>query len=118
MRNNDPSLPIVQGAMLSYLHDGLEVRLAIETPAWYIWLNSATGFSYRGLFGSFTARKERAGNKRGDWYWRAYHKRSGKLHRAYLGRSANLTGAHLDTVAAMLASQREEEEKREEAGAA
>src|SRR3954470_20144127 len=109
MRSNNHSLPVVQGAVLSYLLDGHETRLAIGTPAWYSWLDGATCFVYRGPFGSFTARKERAGNKRGDRYWRAYRKRSGKLHRAYLGRSADLTGARLDAAAARLVPQREEE---------
>src|SRR4051794_36227250 len=74
MRNNDLSLPVVQGATLSFLGDGREAPLAVGTPAGYAGLQPASGSAYRGPLGSFTARKERAGNKRGDWYWRAYRK--------------------------------------------
>ncbi len=48
---------------------------------------------------TFTARRERAGNKRGGWYWRASHQHDGKLHRVYLGTSEELTLEHLHTVA-------------------
>jgi hypothetical protein len=48
-------------------------------------------FAFRSAFGTFTARKEQASNKRGGWYWRAYRKREGKLHRVYLGKSEEVT---------------------------
>jgi LuxR family maltose regulon positive regulatory protein len=44
-------------------------------------------------------RRERAGNQRGDWYWRAYRKRDGKLHRIYVGKTGELTLERLDAVA-------------------
>src|SRR5215469_14135256 len=81
--------------------------LTVGTPAWYAWLDTTTRFAFRSPFGTFTARKERAGHQRGEWYWRAYRKRGGKLYRAYLGHSAALTGAHLHAVAAKLAAQQE-----------
>ena len=42
---------------------------------------------FRSKEGHFTARKERAGNRRGETHWRAYRKRGGKLHQAYLVHS-------------------------------
>jgi hypothetical protein len=79
MSNDDNSTPIVQGQTLLYLSDGRARRVQVGTPAWYAWLESATRFAFRSPFGTFTARKERAGNQRGGWYWRAYRKRGGKL---------------------------------------
>jgi predicted ATPase len=52
-------------------------------------------------------RREQAGNKRGGWYWRAYHKRAGKRRRVYLGRSEELTPERLNAVATHLAGQDE-----------
>lgn len=43
-------------------------------------LSSATTFAFRSEVGTFTARRERSGYKRGGWYWRVYHKREGRLH--------------------------------------
>jgi len=109
MRNDDHSTPVVQGETLIYLCDGQDSRLTVGTPAWYAWLGTATHFAFRSPFGTFTARKECAGNKRGDRYWRAYRKRGGKLYRAYLGQSAALTSLHLNAIAAKLSAQQEED---------
>src|SRR5579875_1414091 len=102
---DDRSIPIVEGEALLYLSDGQNGRLPVGTPAWYAWLDTATRFAFRSPFGTFTARKERAGNRRGGWYWRAYRKRGGKLYRAYLGHSATLTNTRLQAIAARLAAQ-------------
>ncbi len=107
MRNDDHSTPVVQGETLIYLSDGQDSRLTVGTPAWYAWLGTTTRFAFRSPFGTFTARKECAGNKHGDWYWRAYRKRGGKLYRAYLGQSAALTSLHLNAIAAKLSAQYE-----------
>src|SRR5215472_17499308 len=107
MGNDDNIIPVVQGETLLYLSNGQHDRVQVGTPAWSAWLESATRFAFRSPFGTFTARKERAGHQRGEWYWRAYRKRGGKLYRAYLGHSAALTGAHLHAVAAKLSEQQE-----------
>ena len=54
--------------------------------------------------GTFTARKEQAGNRRGGWYWKAYRKDGGKLSSAYLGKSERVTLERLHAVATKLAS--------------
>ena len=97
--------PIVQGDVLIYQRDGAECSLAVGTPAWYAWLEIVTTFAFSSSYGTFTARREQAGNRRGGWYWKAYRKRNGKLHRAYLGKSEELTLDHLNTIAAALAGE-------------
>src|SRR5207244_1531543 len=75
------------------------------TPYWYAWLTTASTFAFTSDSGTFTARKERAGNKRGGWYWKAYRKRGGTLSSAYLGKSETLTIERLQAVAALLAGE-------------
>src|SRR5260370_11315904 len=105
MRNKDDTLPVVRGDTLIYQRGGQDYRLPVGTPAWYGWLSTERTFAFRSAFGTFTARKEQASNKRGGWYWRAYHKRKGKLHRVYLGKSEEVTLERLNTVAAALTAQ-------------
>src|SRR5258708_10655981 len=99
--------PIVRGDTLSYQQEGQEQTLVVGSAAWHAWLPMANAFAFRSDSGTFQVRKERAGNKRGGWYWRAYYKRHGKLHRAYLGKSEELTLERLNTVAATFAAQAE-----------
>jgi LuxR family maltose regulon positive regulatory protein len=95
--------PIVRGNTLTYQQDGQKQVLLVETPAWYAWLESATSFAFTSQAGTFTARKERAGNQRGGWYWKAYRTRHGKLTSLYLGKSETVTLARLQAVAQALA---------------
>jgi predicted ATPase/DNA-binding CsgD family transcriptional regulator len=97
--------PIIQNGILTYLRDGSLVQMVVDSSDWYDWLQTASTFTFRNEHGSFTARKERAGNRRGRLYWRAYHTRNGKLHRIYLGKSGELTLERLRATAAMLAGQ-------------
>lgn len=94
--------PAIQFDTLVYSQDGQGYLLEVGTPAWYEWLNTVTTFAYQSEQGSFTARKEQAGNRRGGWYWKAYRKREGKLYRAYLGKSEELTLERLCKVAESL----------------
>jgi predicted ATPase/DNA-binding CsgD family transcriptional regulator len=91
--------------MLTYERDGQAHTLLVGTPAWYHWLQTATSFIFRSDDETFTARKERASNQRGGWYWLAYRQRDGKLHRLYLGQSEEVTLQRLRAVAAKLAGQ-------------
>src|SRR5205823_10745499 len=61
--------PVVTDDTLSYQEQGHEQIVPVGTPAWYAWLQSARAFTFRSSSGQFTARHERAGNGRGDWYW-------------------------------------------------
>ena len=96
--------PLVRGNTLTYQHDKQEQVLLVETPAWYAWLETASSFAFTSEAGTFTARKERAGNQRGGWYWKAYRTQHGQLASHYLGRTETLTLARLQAVAQSLAA--------------
>ncbi len=97
-------IAIVSGETLIYHQDDKEQRLYVGTSAWYEWLTAATCFAFADEQGSFTARKEQVGNKRGGWYWKAYRKQQGKLFRVYLGKSEELTSERLHAVSVALAA--------------
>ncbi len=80
------------------------LRMTIEGPAWFAWLDEVSSFAFHGQSGSFTARKET--KQRGAVYWYAYRKREGKLAKKYLGKTADLTFARLEDVAGMLPADR------------
>jgi len=94
--------PTVQKDMLIYQLDGQTREITLGTSEWYAWLGLASTFTFRSATGIFTARRERAGNKRGGWYWKAYRKRGGKLFSAYLGKSEALTVERLHAAMAQL----------------
>ncbi len=94
--------PTVQEETLTYQRDGQTQEILLGTAEWYAWLDSAATFTFRSASGTFTARKERSGNQRGGWYWKAYRKRRGKLFSVYLGKSETITGERLQAVAASL----------------
>jgi predicted ATPase/DNA-binding CsgD family transcriptional regulator len=97
--------PVVRGKLLHYRQHGHEETIIVESAEWYRWLDTVSVFAFKSPRGSFTARKEQAGNRRGGWYWRAYRKRSGTLYRAYLGKSEELTLATMHAIASQLAAQ-------------
>ncbi|MFL5659016.1 MAG: hypothetical protein ACJ8CB_33145, partial [Ktedonobacteraceae bacterium] len=102
-REESAVTPTVQGETLVYRQDGQEQVLPVDTAAWFAWLETASTFSFGSSEGSFTARREQAGHKRGGWYWKAYRKQHGKLSSRYLGKSETITLAHLQMVAQALA---------------
>src|SRR5436309_16065113 len=102
-REESAMTPKVQGETLVYREDGQEQVLTVDTAAWFDWLETASTFFFISETGSFTARRERAGHKRGGWYWKAYRKQHGKLSSRYLGKSETITLARLHTVAQALA---------------
>jgi hypothetical protein len=97
--------PTVRGDRLVYQdqQNEREQVLVVGTPAWYGWLTTATTFAFTSDSGTFTARKERAGNKRGGWYWKAYRTQHSKHSSLYLGKSEALTLERLHAVAQTLA---------------
>jgi predicted ATPase/DNA-binding CsgD family transcriptional regulator len=84
--------------MLIYEQHGQEQSLRVGTPEWYLWLTTASLFTVTDSSGTFTARKERAGSKRGGWYWKLYSRQNGKLCSAYLGKAEALTLERVTTV--------------------
>src|SRR5437879_4048108 len=105
MKNKNPAVPVVHTNTLSYQQDQQNMRLQVGTAAWYAWLSTTHVFAFRSMFGTFTARKERASNQRGGWYWRAYRRCKGKLHRVYLGKSDEITLDRLNAAAMTLTRQ-------------
>jgi predicted ATPase/DNA-binding CsgD family transcriptional regulator len=101
--------PIVKDGILTYHQHGSFAQVEVGSSDWYAWLETASSFTFRGEHGSFTARQERAGNRRGSPYWRAYCTREGKLQRIYLGKSRKLTFERLIAVATEMAGQSDEE---------
>jgi hypothetical protein len=95
--------PIVRSDTLVYQQHEHEQVLVVGTPSWYAWLETASSFAFRSDAGTFTARKERAGNQRGSWYWKAYRMHHGKLSSLYLGKSETLSLERLHAVAGSLA---------------
>lgn len=93
----------VEDGTLVYERQGQQVVMTVGTPSWYTWLETATTFTFVGSEGAFTARKARAGNRRGGWYWRASRFQRGRVFRCYLGVSSNLTLSCLQKAARRLA---------------
>ena len=93
------TIPTIEKNSLVYHQDGLDQRILVGTPDWYAWLATATTFRFRNEHAIFTARRERASNRRGGWYWKAYSFQGGKRHRVYLGRAEDLTLDHLNAAA-------------------
>jgi LuxR family maltose regulon positive regulatory protein len=86
----------------------------VGSEQWFAWLceETSTIFSFHALDGSaYTVRKERAGSRRGGWYWKAYRTYQGKLYRAYLGKSEDLTLTRLNEVALTLAERAHSKEQ-------
>jgi predicted ATPase/DNA-binding CsgD family transcriptional regulator len=94
--------PTLHEDTLLYQQDGRTQKIKLDTSEWHEWLSTASTFTFRSASGTFTARKERAGNNRGGQYWKAYRRRGGKLLSAYIGKSESLTIERLHAVAAQL----------------
>ncbi len=109
MSKKEQTTAIVAGERLCYQQDGEDYQLHVGTSAWYAWLQTATLFRVRSALGTFTMRREQAGHQHGAWYWRAYHKRDGKLYRVYVGQGEEVTPERLNTVARQLFGQGEQQ---------
>ncbi len=90
--------PRVHDDQLVYQQNGQARVLTVGTPAWYAWLLTNSTFTFRGNVGSFTARKEQAGNQRGGWYWKAYRKHLGKLCSTYLGKISEMDHMYVSLI--------------------
>src|SRR5689334_16898886 len=85
----------IQGETLIYQQDGEAVKIAVDSSAWFAWLEHASSFTFRNEEGHFTAYKTQAGNRRGGYYWRATRRSHGRLYSFYLGASTRLTHQRL-----------------------
>src|ERR1700738_4747083 len=100
------STPTIHNSTLHTYEEEQEISIVVGSEQWFEWLRKETStiFSFHALDGSYTARKERAGNRRGGWYWKAYRKDQGRLYRAYLGKPEDLTMAQLTEIAQELST--------------
>lgn len=100
------STPAIHNNILFSYGEGQVSSIVVGSAQWFEWLDLETSmiFAFHSLDGSFTARKERIGNQRGGWYWKAYRKYQGTLYRAYLGKPEDLTSTRLNEIALSLAN--------------
>jgi hypothetical protein len=75
-------------------------RIALDSAAWFAWLDGSDAFVYTTSAGAFTVRRERRGA--GAGFWRAAKKQAGRLRRIYLGQTPSLTAERLADVAQLL----------------
>jgi len=85
--------PVVRHHCLQLPNDTAHIELdgCPLGAAWFLWLQTATRFSYalgRPTYYNLTFRHEK---RRHGLYWYAYLKVDSKLHNAYAGRSPDLT---------------------------
>ncbi|HEY4384324.1 MAG TPA: LuxR C-terminal-related transcriptional regulator [Ktedonobacteraceae bacterium] len=90
------------------------MSIVVGSEQWFAWLDkeTSTTFSFSTRDGSYTARRERVGNRRGGWYWKAYRRHQGTLYHAYLGKTEQLTLARLSEIALTLSARMHEQTKR------
>lgn len=75
-------------------------QIALDSPAWFAWLDGSDAFVYKSTAGAFSVRRERRGA--GAGFWRAAKKHAGRLRRIYLGQTQNLTAERLTRTAQLL----------------
>jgi len=94
-----------------FCHPESEPLCAVDSPAWFAWLETATIFRYFSQqrqnwhshyyspFAPISLRRER---RRQGWLWYAQRRVRGLLHKRYAGRSVDLTALRLDEIAVSL----------------
>lgn len=88
------------GILCKYIEEAAFIDpIAVESLAWYAWLERHRSFRFEHPVGTFTARKEQ---RSGGWYWYAYRRKDGRLRTAYLGKSAELSAVRLHFIATEL----------------
>ena len=104
------STPLIRQERL-YVSDQQTPLCAVDSPAWFAWLSTATAFrfassqrrmiirGYGPLLAPISLRKER---RRHGMFWYAYRRAHGQLHKRYVDRSHQLTLAKLNEVASAL----------------
>jgi len=85
------STPVLRDGILTYQQQNATHTIVVGTPLWESWLRGAKAFVVEHELGTLTVRKERAGNRRGREYWRAYYRCHGTLHRMYIGKTEEIT---------------------------
>jgi ATP/maltotriose-dependent transcriptional regulator MalT len=96
------TIPNVTGERL-YQSESENDPIVLGTPEWYDWLDQHTAFTFIDAASTFTARKSMLHT--GGSYWKAYHRRQGKLYRIHLGHSYALTLERLQAAARAFAGE-------------
>src|SRR5215831_4795953 len=97
--------PAIATYELYQTRDREVLRIALDSPEWFAWLDQVSSFAFAGKGGHYTARKE--ARQRGGRYWSAYLAIGQHLTKKYLGRSADLSLARLEHIAETLRAQSE-----------
>jgi LuxR family maltose regulon positive regulatory protein len=79
-----------------YTNNPLTTGLALDSPAWFIWLEAETTTSFYFQDGDFGMTVRRESRQRGSRYWLAYHFSQGKLHKVYLGTTPKVNRTSLE----------------------
>jgi LuxR family maltose regulon positive regulatory protein len=79
-----------------YTDDPQTTGIALDSPAWWAWLesNAAPSFYYQTPLAGCTLRREV--KQRGGCYWVAYRCSHRTLHKVYLGPARSITRLALD----------------------
>lgn len=94
-----------------YLDEGSKPVCPMGTPAWFIWLETATSFRYhtqqqievvKGFTRPMRPISVRKEKRRRGFLWYAYIRTYGQLYKRYVGKTTALTQDRLDEVAALL----------------
>ena len=76
------------------------LRIVVESPDWFAWLDQVSSFAFVGKSGRYTARKE--AKQRGGRYWYAYLTMGEHLTKKYVGKTADLSLVRLEHIAEVL----------------
>ena len=95
-------IPRVEGEWLFQSESEVDPIL-VGSPAWYDWLEHQSTFTFVDQALTFTARMSVL-RTRGS-YWKAYHRRQGKLYRIHLGHAHTLTLERLQAAAQAFAGE-------------
>jgi LuxR family maltose regulon positive regulatory protein len=96
------AIPSVKGGRL-YRSETESDPIVVGTSAWYNWLEHHIAFTFVNRVSTFTARKSTLRTK--GSYWKAYHRRQGKLYCIYLGHAHELTLEQLQAAARAFAGE-------------
>src|SRR3954451_19583101 len=75
-------------------HARKALPIALDSPAWFTWLESASSFAFVGQNDRYTVRKEAKSG--GRLYWYAYLAREDHLLKKYVGKTSALPLARLE----------------------
>ena len=94
-RGASKKTPVILNNIL-YTNNPLTTGIALDSPAWFIWLEAETTTSFYFQNRNFGMTVRRESRQRGSRYWLAYHFSQGRLHKVYLGTGQKVNRASLE----------------------